>query len=82
MPEFEKPNVLKDSGKILSRDKSIVLQVQHLEYVVDGKKYPKLNFRIYKQDVEGFPQSRPKTLNLPIEMSKELAEAVLELYSN
>lgn len=82
MPEFEKPNVLKDSGKIVSKDKTNVLQVQHLEYVVDGKKYPKLNIRIYSQDSEGFPQARPKTLNLPIEISKELAEAILKLYSN
>lgn len=79
MPEFKKPKVLKDSGRIVSEDKRTVLQVQHLEYEVDGNKYPKLNISVHKQDDEGFPQARPKFLNLPIPMSKIIAETILKL---
>jgi len=79
MSEFKKPLVLKSSGKVLSEEKTSVLQVKHIEYEVDGNKYPKLNISIYKQDDEGFPQARPKSINLPIEMSDLLAKAVLDL---
>lgn len=81
MPEFKKPTILKDSGKLVSEDKRHVLQVKHIEYNVEGNKYPKLNISIYDQDDEGFPMARPKTLNLPIEFSTTLAEAIQTLFT-
>lgn len=79
MPEFKKPEVLKDSGKLISEDKSFVVQIKHLQYDVDGKLYPKLNISCYRQDRDGFPTERPKSLNLPIEMSKVFSEVLLKL---
>lgn len=79
MPEFKKPVVLKKAERIYNKDESIVVQVQHIEYEVDGNKYPKLNFAIWRQDTDGFPSEKPKTLNLPIEMQEQLVKSLLSL---
>lgn len=71
MPGFTKPTVLQESERIIS-DKGDVLQVLVLEYEVEGKKYPKLQIKIYKQDTDGFPTGRPKTVNIPVNMRKDL----------
>lgn len=79
MPDFKKPKVLKKGERIVSKDNVVVIQVKHLEYDVDGKQYPKCNISIWNQDADGFPMSRPKTLNVPIDMAEDLSRALLSL---
>lgn len=79
MPEFKKPKVLKKTERIYSKDKSVVMEVSQLEYDVDGNLYPKCNLRVWNQDSEGFPMSRPKTINFPIELQEKVAKALLSL---
>lgn len=79
MPDFKKPEVLKQAARIYSKDKKTAMQVKHIEYNVDGNKYPKLNISIWRQDSDGFPSERPKTLNLPIEMQELLVRSLQSL---
>lgn len=78
MPEFKKPKLLKKANRIVGKNGN-VLEVSHLEYDVDDKKYPKLHISIHRQDEDGFPQGRPKSLNLPIDMTPQLIKALQNL---
>lgn len=79
MPEFKKPKILKKADRIVSAEKTTCVDVSHLEYEFDGKLYPKLHISVFKQDSEGFPSARPKTINLPIELGTEISKAILSL---
>lgn len=76
--KFEKPTILK-SAEILKQDENVV-KITHTEYKVNGKAYPKLVLSTYKVDEDNFPRGQPKSVGLPIEMSKEIAQAILSIY--
>lgn len=79
MPKDSKTRILKKADKIFDRDKRTVIEVSLVEYEFDGKKYPKLNIATWKQDFDGFPLARKKTINLPPELIEQLSKAFISL---
>lgn len=78
MPEFEKPKVLKKANRVKD-EKGNCIECSHVEYSIDGNKYPKLQISVFKVDEEGFPLARKKSVNLPISQTGDLIKVLTSL---
>lgn len=77
--DFKEPKVLKDSEPIVLNEGRTIIQVKHLEYSFNDKKYPKLVISTFNRDSAGFPLSRPKSINLPAGCEDQLVKNILAL---
>lgn len=73
-----KPKTLQKSERFVN-SKGVVLEVSVEEYEFEGKKYPKLQIKTFRQDSDGYPTEKPKSVNLPVEMKANLIKALNQI---